>query len=126
MADKMVKKDMFALLATYIPEDAEHAAELKEFCAKQIEQIEAKAEKARRNAAIRKAEGDELRDMVYGALTNELQTIPQIMDAMGLDDPEITRAKVSARLGQLFKAGEIEKTAISVDGKRTMHYKLAE
>ena len=64
--------------------------------------------------------------MVYGALTNELQTIPQIMDAMGLDDPEITRAKVSARLGQLFKAGEIEKTAISVDGKRTMHYKLAE
>lgn len=126
MADKMTKREMFEILAGFIPEEDERAAELKEFCAKQIEQIEAKAAKAKAQAAVRKAEGDELRDMVYGALTNELQTIPQIMDAMGLDDPEITRAKVSARLGQLFKAGEIEKTAISVDGKRTMHYKLAE
>lgn len=125
MTDKMVKKDMFALLASYVPEDAEHAAELKEFCAKQIEQIEAKAAKAQAQAAARKAEGDELRDMVYGALTEELQTIPQIMYAMGID-PEITRAKVSARLSQLYKAGEIEKLAINVDGKRTMHYKLAE
>ena len=125
MTDKMVKKDMFALLASYVPEDAEHAAELKEFCAKQIEQIEAKAAKAQAQAAARKAVGDELRDMVYGALTEELQTIPQIMYAMGID-PEITRAKVSARLSQLYKAGEIEKLAINVDGKRTMHYKLAE
>lgn len=125
MADKMTKKEMFEILASFIPEEDERAAELREFCTKQVEIIDRKAEKAKARNAERKAAGDELRDMVFGALTEELQTIPQIMEAMGLDDPEITRAKVSARLGQLVKAGDVEKLAMSVDGKRTMHYKIA-
>lgn len=125
MADKMTKKEMFEILASFIPEEDERAAELREFCIKQVEIIDRKAEKAKARNAERKAAGDELRDMVFGALTEELQTIPQIMEAMGLDDPEITRAKVSARLGQLVKAGDVEKLAMSVDGKRTMHYKIA-
>lgn len=125
MADKMTKKEMFEILASFIPEEDERAADLHEFCTKQIEIIDRKAEKAKARNAERKAAGDELRDMVFGALTEELQTIPQIMEAMGLDDPEITRAKVSARLGQLVKAGDVEKLAMSVDGKRTMHYKIA-
>lgn len=125
MADKMTKKEMFEILASFIPEEDERAAELREFCIKQVEIIDRKAEKAKARNAERKAAGDELRDMVFGALTEELQTIPQIMEAMGLDDPEITRAKVSARLGQLVKAGDVEKLAMFVDGKRTMHYKIA-
>ena len=125
MADKMTKREMFEILAGFIPEEDERAAELHEFCIKQVEIIDRKAEKAKTRNAERKAAGDELRDMVFGALTEELQTIPQIMEAMGLDDPEITRAKVSARLGQLVKAGDVEKLAMSVNGKRTMHYKIA-
>ena len=51
MADKMTKREMFEILAGFIPEEDERAAELKEFCAKQIEQIEAKAAKAKAQAA---------------------------------------------------------------------------
>lgn len=124
MADKMTKKDYFELIDTLIPADAEKAEEIHAFIAKQIEMIDAKAEKAQKRAKERKAEGDELRAMVAAAVTDELQTVDQIMESMGLDDPDITRAKITARLGQLVKAGEVEKVPMTVDKKRKMHYKL--
>lgn len=122
----MTKKQKFALLASYVPEDAEFAAELKNFCEEQIEQIDTRAEKRCMREAERKAEGDELRDMVFGALTTELQTIPQIIDTIRATDPEVTPAQVTARLTHLFRAGEVEKISISLKGKRIMHYKLSE
>lgn len=126
MADKMTKKDYFEMLKGFVPADAEHADEVLTFIDKQIEQLDTKARKAKEKAAERKAEGDELRAMVFGALTDEFQTIDQIMAAMELDDPDITRAKITARLGQLVKTQEAVKVAMTVDKKRTMHYKLAD
>lgn len=126
MADKMTKRDYFEMLKGFIPADAERAAELVEFIDKQIEQLDAKAAKARERAAERKAEGDELRAMVAAAVTDEFQTIDQIMTAMELDDPDVTRAKITARLGQLVKAGEVMKVAMTVDKRRVMHYKLVD
>lgn len=126
MADKMTKRDYFEMLKGFVPADAERATELVEFIDKQIEQLDAKATKARERAAERKAEGDELRAMVAAAVTDEFQTIDQIMTAMELDDPDVTRAKITARLGQLVKAGEVMKVAMTVDKRRVMHYKLAD
>ncbi len=126
MADKMTKRDYFEMLKGFIPADAERAAELVEFIDKQIEQLDAKAAKARERAAERKAEGDELRAMVAAAVTDEFQTIDQIMTVMELDDPDVTRAKITARLGQLVKAGEVMKVAMTVDKRRVMHYKLVD
>lgn len=126
MADKMTKRDYFEMLKGFIPADAERATELVEFIDKQIEQLDAKATKARERAAERKAEGDELRAMVAAAVTEEFQTIDQIMTAMELDDPDVTRAKITARLGQLVKAGEVMKVAMTVDKRRVMHYKLVD
>lgn len=126
MADKMTKRDYFEMLKGFIPADAERAVELVEFIDKQIEQLDAKAAKARERAAERKAEGDELRAMVAAAVTDEFQTIDQIMTAMELDDPDVTRAKITARLGQLVKAGEVMKVAMTVDKRRVMHYKLVD
>lgn len=126
MADKMTKRDYFEMLKGFVPADAERATELVEFIDKQIEQLDAKATKARERAAERKAEGDELRAMVAAAVTDEFQTIDQIMTAMELDDPDVTRAKITARLGQLVKAGEVMKVAMTVDKRRVMHYKLVD
>lgn len=126
MADKMTKREMFTILDTFVPDDAEHAEVLHAFIAKQIEMIDAKAEKARERAAERKMEGDELRAMVAAAVTDEFQTADQIMEAMGLDDPDLTKAKIVARLSQLVTAEEVVKQAFTVDKKRKMHYKLAE
>lgn len=126
MADKMTKKDYFEMLKGFVPADAENVDEILAFIDKQIEQLDTKATKARERAAERKAEGDELRAMVAAAVTDEFQTIDQIMTAMELDDPDVTRAKITARLGQLVKAGEVMKVAMTVDKKRIMHYKLAD
>lgn len=126
MADKMTKKDYFEMLKGFVPADAENADEILAFIDKQIEQLDTKATKARERAAERKAEGDELRAMVAAAVTDEFQTIDQIMTAMELDDPDVTRAKITARLGQLVKAGEVMKVAMTVDKRRVMHYKLAD
>lgn len=122
MAEKMTKKDMFAIIETLIPAGHEYETELKDFIAKQVKMLDAKAEKARARAAIRKADGDELRATVEAALTDEWQTIADIM-AM-IDDETVTRAMVSARLGALVKAGVADKEKQSIGGKRTMHYKL--
>lgn len=126
MTDKMTKRDYFEMLKGFVPADAERADEVLEFIDKQIEQLDTKAAKARERAAERKAEGDELRAMVAAAVTEEFQTIDQIMTTMELDDPDVTRAKITARLGQLVKAGEVMKVAMTVDKRRVMHYKLAD
>ena len=123
MAEKKItKKDMFERLRTLIPEDADDRDILIEFIDLQIGQIDKKAEKARERAEKIKAEGDELRAAVEGALTNEWQTISNIIEV--IDDETATRAKISARLSALVKAGIADKEQRTVDGKRTMHYKL--
>ena len=123
MAEKKItKKDMFERLRALIPEDASDRDMLIEFIDLQIGQIDKKAEKARERAEKIKAEGDELRAAVEGALTNEWQTITDIIEV--IDDETATRAKISARLSALVKAGIADKEQRTVDGKRTMHYKL--
>lgn len=123
MAEKKItKKDMFERLRTLIPEDADDRDILIEFIDLQIGQIDKKAEKAKERAEKIKAEGDELRAAVEGALTNEWQTISDIIEV--IDDETVTRAKISARLSALVKAGIADKEQRTVDGKRAMHYKL--
>lgn len=122
MADKMLKKDMFLLMRTFIPKGHEYESELISFIDSQITALDIKKEKCRERAAARKALGDDLKAMVEATLTYDWQTIADIMVMIG--DESITRAKVSARLGVLVKEGTACKICKIVDGKRTMHYKL--
>ena len=127
MEKKLTKKDFYAALRTMvegvdavgnIPVD-----EVLAFIDKTVEQIDSKAAKAKEKAAENKANGDALRADVLAVITNEFQTADAITAA--LDNEEITKAKVVARLTQLVKAEEVVKEQMKVDDRKVMCYKLA-
>lgn len=124
MAEKKItKKEYFVMVAEIVNgSDAENKAELMEFIQKQVEVLDKKADKAKERAAEKKAEGDALRAKVQGVLTEELQTIDEIVDAIG--DEDVTRNKVVARLTQLVAAEVAVKDKVESGSKKVMGYKL--
>lgn len=122
---KMTKKDYFNELKGIVEEsNSEIKGELIYFIESQITSIDNKAEKARERAAAKKAEGDELREVVKSTLTNEFQTADEIFGQLVGED--LTVAKVRARLTQLVNLGEAEKTEVKTEDNKTKKaYKLA-
>lgn len=106
-------------------EVTEEAIMLIDFVDEQIEQIQSKAEKAKQRAAEKRAEGDALRNTIQSLMTNEWQSIDEIFNQ--IEDEEVTRSKITARLTQLIKAGVIEKDSQkSETGNKQMVYRLIE
>ena len=124
MAEKMTKAMWFEEIKAVVEaSDYERKDEAIEFIDKQLELIASKAEKARERAAKTKAEGDELREAVRAALTDEFQTIDDIVAQIA--EEGVTKAKVTARLTQLVKAEMAEKDQIKADdGRKVMAYRL--
>lgn len=115
----MTNKEMYEQIKGKLT-DAEEVA----FIDAQIAALDRKAAKAKERAAERKAAGDELREKIYNVLTNDLQTIAQIIVATGIED--LTPAKVSSRLGQLVELEKVTKEKIkNEDGDERMAYRLA-
>lgn len=85
-----------------------------------IAQLDAKTEKAKERAAKKRAEGDDLRDKVKDLLTDDYQTVADIVAQ--IDDPEITNAKVVARLTSLCKADLAHKVELKVDKRKVKGY----
>lgn len=125
MADKMTKKDWYAVIKEIVEaSDYEDIVGAVDFIDHQVAQLDAKAAKASERAAAKKAEGDALRQMVFNVLTDEYQTADVITDLV--DDDSITKAKVVARLTQLCNAGLAVKEQIKTeDGRRIMAYAVA-
>lgn len=122
--EKITKVDMFNAIADFIADtDWERKDEAIEFIEKQVDQLKAKAEKAKSRAEEKKLEGDALREVVYNALTNEPQTIDAITDIVAENCADVTKAKVTARLTQLVKLGEATKEQVKVEGRKIMVYK---
>lgn len=126
MEKKMTKKDYFEMIKGIVEEsDVENKNELNYFLDAQIESINNKAEKAKERAAAKKAEGDELRETVKSVLTNDFQTAEEITSQ--INDEEVSKAKVIARLTQLVKLGEaVKESTKTEDNKSRMTYKLAD
>ena len=131
--EKLTKKQMFeGMIAHFNGEDVEIDNEaFVEFCQDQIADLDKKAAKAKERAAAKKAEGDELTDLVHSVLTDEYQTIADITVAVAETVPDVSASKITARLTKLFNAGAIEKEQISVeDGegktRKCMAYRLAD
>lgn len=124
MAEKMTKAMWFEEIKAVVEaSDYERKDEAVEFIDKQLELIASKAEKARERAAKTKAEGDELREAVRAVLTDEFQTIDDIVAQVV--EEGVTKAKVTARLTQLVKAEMAEKDQIKADdGRKVMAYRL--
>lgn len=135
--EKVTKKQMFEGMVAYFKgeDTAISEAQFVEFCQKQIADLDQKAAKAKARAAAKKAEGDELTDVVYSVLTDEFQTIADIAEAVMAELGEeaaadVSTQKITSRLTKLGKAGSIvkEQVSIEVDGKKSkkMGYKLAD
>ena len=125
MEKKITKRDNYEELSTIVAEsNSEIKEELLAFIEKEIASIDAKAEKAKVKAAEKKANGDELRDMVQSLLTDELQTADAIL--VQIDGEDLTIAKIRARLTQLVNAGIAVKEDIKNSENKTQKaYKLA-
>lgn len=128
MEKKITKRDYYEMLKEIVRGDVNaemtvEQAELIEFIDKQIALIDSKAEKAKARNAEKKANGDELREVVQSVLTDEFQTIDAIVAQ--IEGEEITKAKVTARLTALVSNGIAEKTDVKDDeGRKLKAYKL--
>jgi len=104
-------------------EDQTQRDELVEFIDKQIETLEKRKVAAAGRAEKKKAESDAMTDAILAQIGDELITVDEIVIA--LDSEEVTRNKVTARLGKLVKAGTIVKETVKVEGNKRMAYRLA-
>lgn len=122
--EKKTKAMQFAEIKEVIAAvEVEGRDEMVAFLDEQIASLAAKAEKAKERAAAKQAKGDELRAVVKSVLTDEVQTIDAIVAQ--IEGEDVSKAKVTARLSQLVKAGEAAKEMISVEGRKLTAYKLA-
>lgn len=121
---KVTKKDWYAQIRTVVEaSDNKQKDGILAFIDHEVELLEAKAAKAAERAASKKADGDELRNAVQAVLTDDLQTIDAI--TAQIDGEDVTKAKVTARLTQLVKAGVAAKDMVKTeDGRKVTAYKL--
>ena len=120
---KLTKVDYFTLLKDVVDGvslDAETAMNVKDFLDKEIEQLEKRKVAAKDRAEKKKAESDALTDEIYALLTDEPQTVEDLLAAF--EDETVTRNKITSRLGKLVKAGLAEKDTTKIDGNRKMVY----
>ena len=105
-------------------EDQAQQDELVEFIDKQMETLDKRKAAAADRAAKKKAESDALTDEIFALIGDKPITVDEIVVA--LDNEDVTRNKVTARLGKLVKAGSIVKETVEVEGNKRMAYCLAE
>lgn len=113
--EKMTKKEKYEMAIDLITGiDNENTDILVEFFEAEITSLEKKAIKAKEAAAKKKAEADELLELVYGALSDE--EFGTIADIVGrLEDVDgVTVGKVQYRLNALAREGRAEKTQITI------------
>lgn len=122
----MTKAEYFAEIKNIVIANVEDQAqrdEYVEFIDKQIEVLANRKEAAAKRAEKKRAESDALTDKIYGIITDEPISIDEILEA--INDEEVTRNKVTARLGKLVREGKVAKTAVKVEGNKRMVYSLA-
>lgn len=122
---KKTKAMYFAELREMIENwvDREDQDDLLEFIDKQMEALENRKTAAKARAEKKKAESDALTDAILEQIGEELITVDEIVVA--LNDENVTRNKVTARLGKLVKAGTVVKEYVKVEGSKRMAYRLA-
>ena len=128
--EKMTKVEMFENIRDYLNGDEMNCSvdEAVEFIDKQIEQLEAKAAKAKYRAAAKRADGDALRETVFQCVDAKPKTIDEITaDVIDIaeDASDITKAKVTARLTQLVKNGSVVKEQTKIGTRKIMTYARA-
>ena len=138
MTTKITKKMYLATIKAIVADAEANSVELPEgvtyegingFVDHELELLESKAAAAAERAAKKKVAGDALREKVASVLTDEFQTIPEIVAAIG--DVNTTAQMITPRLTQLVDLGQAvkeQKTVAGVDGgksRKVSSYKRA-
>lgn len=130
MEKKITKFDMFnslkELVTTSVEIDEETKVAYTEFIEKELASLEKRKESAQKRAAAQKEASDALTENILTVIKNAVDVVLVDDIVNAFDSPEITRNKVTARLGKLVNGGLITKEVIKVDGSRKMGYKVAE
>ena len=111
MTNKITRKDYFNMIKDALADNADIVA----FCDKEIAAIDHKADKARERAAIKAQEPDTLMDAVLGVLTDEPQTVGDILAVINVEGA--TAGKVANRASRLVKDGKATKTTVVISGE---------
>ena len=117
--EKMTKKTVYENLLTFanggdLGMDLEALAT---FAKNEIDLLDKKAAKAKERAAAKKAEQDELGEIVKSLLTDEWQTLADL--AAQIDGDDVSAAKVQARLKKMIDAGEVVKAQVEIPATET-------
>ena len=124
---KMTKREKFVEIVEILTKGG--YTDLAETVAHEIELLDNKAAKAKAKAAEKKTTADELTTVVAQVLTDEFQTVADIVAQ--IDGEDVSTHKVIARLTKLVNSGDAIKEQVSVPGadgkaKKVMAYKLAD
>lgn len=104
-------------------------AHVAQFCVDELELLDKKLAKAKERVATKKAEADELTELIKSLLTDEWQTTTEI--AAQIEDEDVSQSKITARMTKLINAGIAIKEQVSVVGAngkaaKKMSYRLVQ
>lgn len=125
--EKMTKRDILNEMLTIdvIAENEVYAA----FINKELEALDKRAEQAKARALKKARESDMLRREIFETLTDDWQTVNDIVTALGRED--VTPAKVINRLASLINNDHtVEKAEVTVENgdtkRKVMAYRLTD
>lgn len=102
--------------------DQEMQNEYLAFIDKELATLDKRREVAKARAEKRKAESDALTDRIFDVLHYDYITVDDIMSQLQ-DVEDITKNKVTSRLGKLIRMGKVEKESIKTEEGPRMAYR---
>lgn len=132
--EKMTKAMYFEVIrgiveglgAEAFPEGVD-ADDVLDFIDRQVALLDKRAAASKERAAKKRAASDELTELIYTMIfeADDYITADEIVEK--IDDEEVTKNKVTARVSKLVKAGRVAKEQVKLeDGKKRMAYRIAE
>ena len=103
------------------------ADDVLDFIDRQVALLDKRAAASKERAAKKRAASDELTELIYTMIfeAEDFITADEIVEK--IDDEEVTKNKVTARVSKLVKAGRVAKEQVKLeDGKKRMAYRVAE
>lgn len=105
--------------------DVEGKEDAMAYIAKATAALDAKNAKAKERAAEKRAASDAMRAAIANVIGDKPMTIPEIMEAIETEYPDVTPAKVVSRMKALVEGEVVTKAVIKVDGRKLTAYTKA-
>lgn len=104
------------------------ADDVLDFIDRQVALLDKRAAASKERAAKKRAASDELTELIYTMIFEAEDYITADDIVKKIDDEEVTKNKVTARVSKLVKAGRVVKEQIKFaeGGRKRMAYRIAE